>query len=206
MKKLAFLLPLIVVSCGSQLVDFPEGSAWAPCNCNDAGPGPTITPPPVDPGPTTTVDQDSGTVEQDAGTADPDAGTIEEDSSVVLPDSGIVEKDACSVDQDTGTKDSGVVVQDSGTVEQDSGIVTDSGDGQDSGTITDSGNGGDDVCRDGVSRTCEDQLHCCMDTCKLLVHNSSAQHVSCVQACADDHKKCVEDRRPKSCYKNNGKH
>ena len=240
MKRLLLLLPVILVACGSQLVEFPEGSGAAP------------TAPPVDepcdcpPAPvelcTNGVDDDGdGLVD----CADPDCDNDPACATLVLTPP---EKIGTPPVEDAGTPP----VEDSGTppVEQCTNGVDDDGDqlvdcadpdcAQNEACLPtppppppaeNCSNGKDDdgdelvdcadpdcandracsppppvdagpppdLCSSDAPKTCEDALHCCMNTCKPLVQGCSKHdhddHVSCVQNCANEHKVCVKKRQ-----------
>lgn len=69
---------------------------------------------------------------------------------------------------------------------------------QSSSSGGDGGAGGSDSdeCQPGNRhpKSCEQQLICCMEGCKLLVADK-ALHVKCVHACEEEHKDCAHTRR-----------
>jgi hypothetical protein len=167
-----------------------------------------------------TSQHDAGTSQQDSGASQQDSGTSQQDSGTSQHDSGTSQHDSGTSQQDSGTSqhDAGTSQQDSGTSQQDSGNhteqctngVDDDGDqlvdceDPDCSELdvcqptVDSG----DVCSPNHEKTCEEELHCCMKSCKPFNNGCKRDHhkyVSCVRNCANKHKVCVKKR---SCGKN----
>lgn len=237
MKKLALLLPVIVVACGSQVVEFPEGTTAPappveePCDCppapvelctngvdddgdglvdcedpdcaNDVACTSTVVVPPVDSG---SPPEDSGTPPTDSGTPEQCTNGVDDDDDglVDCADPDCAQHEACQSPPDSGPP----------PAEQCTNGLDDDGDGLVDCADPDCSQlevcqppppppaDGGDVCSSEQERTCEEELHCCMNTCKPLVHDSCKrdrdEHVSCVQNCANQHKVCVKKR---SCEK-----
>jgi hypothetical protein len=169
MKRLLLLLPVILVACGSQLVEFPEDTAAPPaeepCDCPPA---------PVEQCTNGVDDDGDGLVD----CADPDCDNDQACATFVL-----------TPPEKIGTPPA----EDSGPPEEDAGPQEDAGSPQE-----DAGEPGD-LCSSDAPKTCEDKLHCCMNACKPLVQGGSQhdhnEHVSCVQNCANEHKVCVKTRQ-----------
>jgi hypothetical protein len=184
MKKLSFLLPIIIVACGSQVVEYPEETSQFPVN--DGGNNELYDCHPAQ------VELCSNGVDDDGDELldceDPDCENDEACVSCVNQnDSGSLEEDAGASQQDSGNQ----TEKCTNGVDDDSDQLVDCEDPDCSELdvcqlTVDSG----DVCSPNHEKTCENELHCCMKSCKL----DHYKYMSCVRKCANKHNVCVKKR------------